>query len=248
MTDEHEFHDHERVETAWKQRLGRAGLEESTASALIAELQASPALTAGAPSGSAARDAVRRAIDRTPFERYGIDRPAAVRRDLRRALDAGLDGRLDGPVALQTPAGEPRYAPTDRVRSPRISADPPGAASGGRQSAGAVSTRSGGSRAAGVARASSDGDPIVDGGLAALLAGGETRSEVVDAIRQDLQATVDAESVGRADLVIAASLLTSEFDGADVEPPVSELVGDFERLVALGIRPAELVAAIETLE
>ncbi|MFC4248732.1 hypothetical protein ACFOZ7_17665 [Natribaculum luteum] len=241
MTNNQELHDHEWVESAWKERLRRAGIDESTARKLAAWYQSDPALTTGNASPATVRDVVEQTIDRTSLASHGVDDPGAVRQDLRRALAAGLNGRLEGPVALLSPSTARQYgvsgsdeSATGTTGRRTITLDGTGTELGDPRS---TRSRSAGSRV--------QTEPLPSDRR---VSRDHLRTEVVDAVRWDLHQTVDSRPVTRADLVVAVSILTGAFGKDDVEPPVSGLVDDFERLVARGIRVEELIRAIKMVE
>ncbi|WP_120246927.1 hypothetical protein [Halopiger aswanensis] len=250
MTGDNELCDHDWVESAWKDRLQQAGIDESTARWISAHLQSTPALTTGSVSRRTARTAIQAAIDRVALAQYGVDDPEAVRRDLRRALDAGLNGALDGPVAIRAPSAERRYHPRTCHGAAQIDAgvDCPDCDDCDGVS-GKVRVRSTGNAAGEVDAAAIEADEVIAGSNGELpVEGSGMRSAVVDAIQRNLETTLDSERITRPDLVAAVSVLTGTFDGSDVDPPISNLVAEFQQLVDRGVRPSELVEAIERLD
>ncbi len=105
----------ELVEEVWQRRLREAGLDETTAKAVTARLQSSQALTVGATDPETVLQQITHAIERLDLDAFDVPEAEqeAVKADLLEALEAAVDGRLDGPVALRTPGAKRTLQPTN---------------------------------------------------------------------------------------------------------------------------------------
>jgi|GEM_PF-2219821 len=102
------------VEGVWVSRLVDEEVSESAAERITAGLQATPDVALGSLPADELEDRIRSRIDELDLEEYGVEEPETVREEMKRALQAGIEGNLDGPAALVPPSQRPTGPPDER--------------------------------------------------------------------------------------------------------------------------------------
>lgn len=102
------------VEERWTEILADAGVTQSDAELIAAGLQARPEIALGALPADDLERRLEAQIDELDFEQYGVDDPATVRDEMKRALREGIDGEVGGPSAFLPESERPGSAADER--------------------------------------------------------------------------------------------------------------------------------------
>ncbi|RKD86225.1 hypothetical protein [Halopiger aswanensis] len=232
--------DRDAVEDVWRERLVEAGVDKSTAKSITTRLQSQQALTAGANSADEVRRHVMRAIGELDLTAYGIDEDveSAVKADLERALDNGLDGDLRGPAAVRTPSETPQYRPTNATVED-ASAAPEGVDEPGRPPTADLGAAPAGTGVANrrpsedVSADESDADPSPDD---------------VQRLREELRRIAADNDLTKADVETTVDTVVGDRSIADLEGAREQLATELERLVEGGaVTERELRTAVDSL-
>ncbi|MCU4744374.1 hypothetical protein [Natronoglomus mannanivorans] len=266
--------DHDTVEAVWQAKLREAGIDRSIAAGITAELQSHLAVTTGSPDETTVLRCVGQAIDRLDLGAYGIGEmdAIAIKRDLEAALQAGIEGRLDGPVALRMPSDRPTYVPTDRrVSSDETTRKTDRTESGHRTDSTDDPNGPTASFETGPSPSSTNGlDPTI--GTPPVDTGAQNRetdhvassdsqrseqdpsagtdqSEPVQVLREEFRRIVNEEGIERSDVVAAAEVAAGDREVDGLDESTRRLVEDLEQLVAERRFPTtHLVAAARSLD